>query len=131
METIRLEAGKRMGLGDVTKSVTPKIGLIARAQNGGHFAARYFMPWKAHPTLAVTGSQCLAACALASGTVADGIARAVVSGPEVVRIEHPMGEMEVTVDFSRDGESLNFRSAGVVRTARLIARGEVMVAQEG
>lgn len=131
METIRLEAGKRMGLGDVTKSVTPKIGLIARAQNGGHFAARYFMPWKAHPTLAVTGSQCLAACALASGTVADGIALAVVSGPEVVRIEHPMGEMEVTVDFSRDGETLNFRSAGVVRTARLIARGEVMVAQEG
>lgn len=127
MEAIRLQAGALMGFGDVSKSVVPKIGLIAPARTGAHFAARYFMPWKTHPTLAVTGSQCLAACALASGTVAQGIARPVSKGPAVVRIEHPMGEMDVTVDFTRDGETLDFRSAGVVRTARLIARGEVMV----
>ena len=42
-------------------------------------------------------------------------------------IEHPMGEMEVTVSFSRDATGLHFESAGLVRTARLIARGEVMV----
>jgi 2-methylaconitate cis-trans-isomerase PrpF len=127
MEALRLEAGRRMGLGDVAKSVTPKIGLISAPRAGGHFSARYFMPWTCHPTLAVTGSQCLAACALAPGTVAEGIARPVDASPEVVRIEHPMGEMEVTVAFSRDGDSFQFHSAGVVRTARLIARGEVMV----
>jgi len=38
-----------------------------------------------------------------------------------------MGEMEVTVDYQLNGPELNFISAGVVRTARLIARGEVMV----
>ena len=131
MEAVRLEAGRRMGFGDVTKSVTPKIGLIAAPRDGGHLAVRYFMPWKAHPTLAVTGSQCVAACALASGTVAEGLAVPADLGPAVIRLEHPMGKMEVTVDFTRDGHVLNFRSAGVVRTARMIARGEVMVRADG
>lgn len=127
MEAIRIEAGRRMGFGDVTEAVTPKIGLIAEPRAGGHVAARYFMPWTTHPTMAVTGSQCLAACALLPGSVADGLTRKVEASPTVMSIEHPMGAMEVTVTFSRDEGALQFRSAGVVRTARLIARGEVMV----
>ena len=127
MEEVRLEAGRRMGFGDVAEQVTPKIGLLAEARAGGHFAARYFMPWTAHPTLAVTGSQCLAACALAPGTVAEGLVRPVDPAPAVVVIEQPMGLQEVTVDYRIDGEAFEFRSAGVIRTARLIARGEVMV----
>ena len=85
------------------------------------------MPWPCHPTLAVTGSQCLAACALTSGTVAEGLVRPIGSSPAIVRIEHPMGEMEVTVEFSMKEDEFQFHSAGVIRTARLIARGEVMV----
>lgn len=131
MEAVRLKAGELMGLGDVTRSVTPKIGLVAASSSGAHFTARYFMPWKTHPTLAVTGSQCMAACALAPGTVAEGIALPVAAGPEVIRIDHPMGQTEVTVDFTRDGDTLDFKSAGLVRTARLIARGEVMVRDRG
>ena len=126
-EALRLKAGALMGFGDVTKSVVPKVGLIAPAQNGGHFAARYFMPWTAHPTLAVTGSQCLAACALAPGTVAEGLSKPVDTSPEMVRIEHPMGLMDVLVKFARGPDGFDFQSAGVTRTARLIARGEVMV----
>lgn len=125
MEAVRIEAGRRMGFGDVTKSVVPKIGLIAEPGAGGHFAARYFMPWTTHPTLAVTGSQCLAACALAPGTVAEGIVREIDPSPATVVIEHPMGIMEVRVRYER--EPFAFVAAGVTRTARLIARGEVMV----
>lgn len=127
MEAVRLEAGRRMGFGDVAEQVTPKIGLVAGPKAGGHLTARYFMPWTTHPTLAVTGSQCLAACALLPGSVAEGIIRPIEPAPAMVRIEHPMGEIEVTVDYQREGEALRFISAGVVRTARLIARGEVMV----
>ena len=58
------------------------------------------------------------------GTVADGVSKPVPASPAVVVIEHPMGEMEVTVTYT-DGPT--FRSAGLIRTARLIARGEVMV----
>ena len=64
MEAIRIQAGALMGMGDVTKSVTPKFGLVAPAVQGGTLAVRYFMPWTTHPTVAVTGSQCLASCAL-------------------------------------------------------------------
>ena len=127
MEPLRLKAGALMGMGDVTKSVTPKIGLVAEPRSGGHMAVRYFMPWSTHPTLAVTGSQCLAACAIAPGTVAEGIAAPAPPSPAVIRLEHPAGLMDVTVDYALDGDALDFRSAGVVRTARLIARGEVMV----
>lgn len=128
MEPIRLKAGERMGLGDVARSVTPKIGLIAPARAvGAHFAARYFMPWDTHPSLAVTGSQCLAACAIAPGTVAPGIAAPVAGSPATIRIEHPMGVMDVVVSFTRRGDDFAFHSAGVVRTARMIARGEIFV----
>jgi 2-methylaconitate cis-trans-isomerase PrpF len=127
IEAIRLKAGELMGFGDVSEAVTPKIGLISKPRDGGHFAARYFMPWEAHPTLAVTGSQCLAACALAPGTVADGLVAPIDPSPAVVRIEHPMGLMDVTVTYRRTNDAFEFISAGVVRTARLIARGEVLV----
>lgn len=128
MEPIRLKAGERMGLGDVTRSVTPKIGLIAPARaEGAHFAVRYFMPWDTHTSLAVTGSQCLAACAIAPGTVAPGIAAPVAGSPATIRIEHPMGVMDVLVNFTWQGDDFEFHSAGVVRTARMIARGEIFV----
>lgn len=127
IEALRLEAGQLMGFGDVTKSVVPKVGLIAEPKDGGHFAARYFMPWTAHPTLAVTGSQCLAACALAPGTVAAGLIAPVDPSPCVLQIEHPMGKMEVRVQYENTAEGFNFISAGVTRTARLIAKGEVMI----
>jgi len=127
MEALRLEAGRRMGLGDVAKSVTPKIGLIAPARDRGHFTARYFMPWDTHPTLAVTGSQCLAACAMAPGTVSEGMVAPVGPSPATLLIEHPSGAMDVTVTYRNSPTGFEFISAGVVRTARLIARGEVMM----
>ncbi|MEP0944029.1 MAG: 4-oxalomesaconate tautomerase [Rhizobiaceae bacterium] len=127
MESVRRTAGQLMGFGDVSKSVVPKFGLLAKAKGNGHFAARYFMPWTTHPTLAVTGSQCLAACALAPGTVAEGLVRTIDPSPATVTIEHPMGDMDVLVNYAVSGDQLDFRSAGVERTARLIARGELMV----
>lgn len=127
MEAIRLKAGALMGMGDVTKSVTPKFGILARPRQGGAIAARYFMPWTCHPSLAVTGSQCIAACTLLPGTVADGLGIIPPGRPALMRIEHPMGLIEVTVDYTSDENGFAFKSAGLVRTARLIARGEVMV----
>lgn len=124
MEPIRIEAGRRMGLGDVAASVTPKFGLLAPAREGGTIAARYFMPWNAHPSMAVTGAQCLAACALHPGTVAEGLAAIPDARPAPVRIEHASGVIDVTVDYENGPEGFTLRSAGLVRTARLLARGE-------
>ena len=88
MEAIRIEAGRRMGMGDVSRSVTPKLAVLAPARSGGTIAARYFMPWRTHPTMAVTGAQCLASCALTPGSVADGMLARPVTSPAEVVLEH-------------------------------------------
>ncbi|MEO1107099.1 MAG: 4-oxalomesaconate tautomerase [Pseudomonadota bacterium] len=126
MEAVRIEAGQRMGMGDVSKSVTPKFGLVAPAREGGTLAVRYFMPWKTHPTMAVTGAQCMASCALTPGTVADGLLDRPTNSPAEVVLEHASGNIDVLVDFSTtDGFTVN--AAGLVRTARKLADGHVYV----
>lgn len=127
VEPMRLEAGRRMGLGDVSKSVMPKIGLLSPPRHGGAISARYFMPWNCHPTMAVTGSQCLAACTLTPGTVAEGLGVIPDDVPALMKIEHPQGLIEVTVDYAQGPGGFQMKSAGLVRTARLIAKGAVMV----
>lgn len=126
LEAMRLQAGERMGLGDVSKKVVPKVGLLAPAQNCGCVSLRYFMPWQCHPSLAVTGSMAFAGCMLAPGTVADSI-HPISEQTDNLVFEHPMGEMEVAVDYAVADNQLELRSAGSVRTARLLMRGELMV----
>jgi len=131
-EPIRREAGRRMGLGDVSDKVVPKFGVLASPKGEGAAAARYFMPWKAHPTMAVTGAQCLAACLMLPGSVGSGMAR-LPSGagqgdaPFTLSLEHPKGTIDVALDCKVTNAGLDLRSAGIMRTARLLARGEAMV----
>ncbi|MEM1236382.1 MAG: 4-oxalomesaconate tautomerase [Pseudomonadota bacterium] len=127
MEPIRVEAGKRMGMGDVSQSVTPKFGLIAPPAAGGTALTRYFMPKSCHPSLAVTGSQCLSACLLCPGTVADGIIARPNEPKTLMKLEHPMGILEVIME-TRDGDDgFDVVSAGLVRTARKLAAGDLFV----
>lgn len=56
-----------------------------------------------------------------------GLGLADCASPVTVGIEHPAGTFDVLVDFDRRDDGLDLRSAGVVRTARLLARGQVMV----
>ena len=127
MEAVRIQAGEAMGIKDVATSVTPKFGLLAPAKDGGTIAARYFMPWKAHPTMAVTGAQCLASCVLTPGTVADGMAARSNARPATVTLEHASGQIDIIVDYDLTDDGIDLRSAGLVRTARLLAQGEVMI----
>ena len=127
MEAVRLEAGRKMGLGDCSRSVTPKFGLLAPAETPGHIVTRYFMPWSTHPTMAVTGSQCIASCALTPGTVADGMMERPNEVPCTVTLHHPMGDMQVMIDYELDDRGFRHRSAGLVRTARKLAEGQLFV----
>ncbi|MEM7491348.1 MAG: PrpF domain-containing protein [Pseudomonadota bacterium] len=124
VEAVRIEAGRRMGLEDVPASVTPKFGLLAPARAGGHAAVRYFTPWSVHPTLAVTGSQAFAAALLLPGAVAEGLADLPPEGSATVRLEHPAGTMDVCLDY---GPGPTIRSAGLTRTCRKLAAGQVFL----
>ena len=127
MEAVRLEAGKMMGMGDCTSSVTPKFGLLAPADAPGHIVSRYFMPWNTHPTMAVTGSQCLASCALTPGTIADGMMERPAESPCTISLHHPMGVMQVVIDYELDKQGFRHKSAGLARTARKLAEGKLFV----
>ena len=127
MEPLRLKASELMGMGDASQSVVPKFAFLAPARGGATIAARYFMPWKCHPTMAVTGAQCIASCLLTPGSVAEGLFTQPEGVPAIVLIEHPTGAIDVTIDYDRDAEKFSLRSAGLLRTARLLARGEVFV----
>lgn len=127
MEAVRIQAGEAMDIKDVASSVTPKFGLLAPARDGGTVATRYFMPWKTHPTMAVTGAQCLASCMLTPNTVAQGLASRSNERPAKIILEHASGQIEVLVDYNLTEDGIDLRSAGLVRTARLLARGEVMI----
>lgn len=126
MEAIRLKAGELMGMGDVSQSVTPKFAIVAPARDGGSVATRYFMPWKTHPSMAVTGGQCIAACALTPGSVASGMLARPNETPAQVVLEHASGTMDVLIDFTED-ESFELHAAGLVRTARKLADGHIYV----
>ena len=130
-EAIRKEAGVAMGMGDVSQSVTPKFAILAPAQAGGTIAARYFMPWQTHPTMAVTGAQCLASCAMTPGSIADGLLDRPTTSPATVTIEHASGSIDVVVDYDSSDGGFSLKSAGLVRTARKLAAGHVFLQSDG
>lgn len=123
LEAIRREAGRRMGLGDVTERVVPKPVIVGPARSGGAFAARYFMPANCHKALAVTGGVALATAAITPGTVL----QAFVDPPALpadIAIEHPSGRMQLHV--GRPAGSAG-PVVSVVRTARRIFEGTLFV----
>ena len=131
IETIRLEAGRRMGLGDVAESVVPKVGILAPPQHGGMVYSCYLTPHHVHAAHAVTGAVCVACCASVRGTVANRIARSPtesVTEPaeDIVAsicIEHPSGLINVRVETGEGGGELEVQRAAVVLTARKIMDG--------
>ena len=127
MERVRLAAAIKMGMGDCTQSVTPKFGLVARDSRVDHLIVRYFMPWNTHPTLAVTGSQCMASCALTPGTVAYELMDWSGTIPAHLFLSHPTGIMEVMIDFDLFGKEFIHKAAGLIRTARKLAEGKIFI----
>lgn len=127
METMRQEAGRRMGLGDVTGKVIPKVAMLAAPKDGGHIAARYFVPHKAHAAFAVTGALCVSTVTAMEGTVSDGLANRPEGEDREILIEHPSGLIDVALRTSGSGADMDVVSGGVIRTARKLFTGEVFV----
>ncbi len=126
IEPIRREAGRRMGFGDVTDKVIPKIGILSPPRDGGTITSRYLTPHALHAAHAVTGAVCLAtACAL-EGSIAHELATPDGHNPRTVWIEHPSGKVDVRLETTGTGADMQV-VAGTLRTARPIMRGMVLV----
>ena len=127
VEKIRLEAGRRMGFGDVGGMVIPKVGLLSRPRGTGAITSRYLTPHKLHAAHAVTGGVCVATACLLEGSIAYDLAAHPGGNPCTIWIEHPSGMVDVRMETSGTGLGLDVVRAGVLRTARPIMRGEVFI----
>jgi 4-oxalomesaconate tautomerase len=129
IESIRLQAGPAMNLGDVAKKVVPKMCLVAQPRAGGHISTRTFIPHDCHAAVGVLGAVTVATAAVSPGTVAHRYARVPEGLTKKISVEHPSGEFSVvlTMDPENPGE---VSRAALLRTARLLMRGEVCVPAE-
>lgn len=121
IEALRLQAGQRMGLGDVSGSVVPKPVLVSAGDTPNSITSRYFTPHKCHASHAVTGAIGVATAFALPGTVASGEARSPGRHPLVVL--HPAGQIDVEVEIDGSGDAATVQSAALVRTARKIMHG--------
>jgi 2-methylaconitate cis-trans-isomerase PrpF len=127
IEAIRLEAGRRMGMGDVSRLVVPKPVLVSRPAQGGNITSRYFTPHACHRTHAVTGALAVATAAVLPGTVANRYVEPRGFSGGVLGIEHPSGRIEVDLVTDCSGAAPVVERASFVRTARRIFDGHVYV----
>jgi 4-oxalomesaconate tautomerase len=126
VEALRLKAALAMGLGDVTSKTYPKMCLIAPPRDGGSLATRCFIPHVCHDAIGVLAAVTVGTACVLDGSVTQGIAKVPPGDVKPISVEHPTGEF--TVELGIDpANSQNVTRAALVRTARLLMRGEVMV----
>jgi 4-oxalomesaconate tautomerase len=126
IEAIRLQVGPRMNLGDVAKKVVPKMCLVAKPQAGGQICTRTLIPHDCHAAVGVLGAVTVATAAVLEGSVAHRYGLVPDGLQKTVSVEHPSGEFTVVLTMNPAKPSEVLRAA-LLRTARLILRGEVFV----
>jgi 4-oxalomesaconate tautomerase len=128
VERLRRAAGVLMNLGDVTNATVPKVSLLARAAHGGAVTTRTFIPTKVHDAIGVFGAVSVATACLVAGSVASEVADVPSSqSPITLDIEHPSGYFSVALVVDQTATDVVVVSAALLRTARLLMRGEVFV----
>ncbi|MEI7514851.1 MAG: 4-oxalomesaconate tautomerase [Betaproteobacteria bacterium] len=127
IEALRLQVSVLMGLGDVSKKNYPKMTLIAPPRSGGSLATRSFIPHVCHDAIGVLAAVTVGTACVLPGSVCEGVAVMPQQGLErTVSVEHPTGEFSVALGLD-PANPHNVSRAALLRTARLLMRGEVMV----
>ena len=122
IESIRLQAGPMMNLGDVSEKSVPKIMLVAPPRGGSSISVRSFIPHRAHASVGVLAAVTVATAALLEGTIAAQVAEIPAGSRKTVSVEHPSGETSCLLEIDVAGE---IASAAILRTARKLFDGRV------
>jgi 4-oxalomesaconate tautomerase len=131
IESIRLQAGPAMNLGDVAKKVVPKMCLVSKPARsasgpGSHINTRTFIPHDCHSAVGVLGAVTVATAAVTPGTVASRVAEVPPGARKRFSVQHPSGEFTVVLEMDPRQPEVVAR-ASLLRTARLLMRGDVLI----
>lgn len=124
LESIRLQAGPLMNLGDVAQRTVPKMTLVAAPTQGGTLTTRTFIPHRCHASIGVLGAVSVATACLVPGSVTEGLAEVGENREQRLAVEHPTGEFGVMLTRDEQG---NVSKSGLIRTARLLFDGRVAI----
>ena len=124
LESIRLQAGKLMNLGDVGTATVPKMTLVSAPRAGGSICTRTFIPHRCHDAIGVLGAVSVATALRLPG----GVGREFLQpgdDADLVEIEHPTGTFAARVEIEDGPEGPSVGRSGIVRTARKLFDGVV------
>jgi len=126
VERLRIACGHAMGLGDVTTRNYPKMTLVSAPREGGGLSTRSFIPHVCHDAIGVLAAVTVATACVLDGSVCEGLAVLPKGITKRVSVEHPTGEFSVELALD-PANPQNVTRAALLRTARLLMRGEAMV----
>jgi 4-oxalomesaconate tautomerase len=126
IERLRIACGDAMKLGDVTAKNYPKMTLIAAPRGGASICTRSFIPHVCHDAIGVLAAVTVATACVLDGSVTQGIAVVPDGTVKTISVEHPTGEFSVELELDPSNPQTVARAA-LLRTARLLMRGEAMI----
>ena len=122
LESIRLQAGPLMNLGDVREKSVPKMTMVSTPRAGGAVSTRTFIPHRCHASIGVLGAVSVATACLLPGSPAAEAAEVPAGAAKEMHIEQPSGETTVLLELDDTGA---VASAALLRTARKLFDGTV------
>ena len=126
IEKIRIKAGEMMNLGDVSQQTIPKMCLISAPQQGGILNTRMFIPHVVHEAIGVLAAVSVATACIIPESITSDIAK-FKDKETLFSIEHPTGKFTVNLDYTLHENKIKIHNSGVIRTARLLSKGEVFI----
>jgi 4-oxalomesaconate tautomerase len=123
LEAIRRDAGRLMGLGDVSDKETPKLAIVSAARDGGAICARVFTPHTCHASMGLLAAVSIAAGLRIEGSIATSSYPLTATGP--INIEHPAGYFSVELELKGSAVGQVVGRLGVLQTARKLFDGRV------
>lgn len=120
LESIRLQAGPLMNLGDVRRQLIPKMMLVSGPTCGGAIKVRSFIPHRCHASIGVLGAVTVATACLLEGTPAHALAQVPQGSSKTLAVEHPSGSATCVIDIDPAG---SIARAAILRTARKLFDG--------
>jgi 4-oxalomesaconate tautomerase len=127
IESIRLQVGPLMHLGDVKDKTVPKMILVAPPRHGGLVSTRSFIPHRAHATIGVFAALSVATACLLRESPAQAVAQIPAGGSKQMLVEHPTGASPVSITTEERDGGVVVTEAAIISTARALFTGHVLV----